>query len=280
MALNSIITNLVTDTVRSTVKFDFAVNDLLSKFEDKCPPREELERIIKQKQALDNNASHIQNNISSFNNTTSDIRNIIRTLKSTVNVILNIPIPTSVPPGAGIPVNFITRLVDTLKDTKDNLTQNENLISVSGNSLDILSSSLNNIKSKLNSLDSKIYNCLQELINTMTEEEKLKFIDKFNIDVNKVNNPPIDGGNLIDDISSNQFDYKGFKFEIQSDNQPGIIISRKRILAINLSTGQKYVGEWSYSSGVQVLIDEMKYTIDNHLVSIDPNGPTLQKEKS
>jgi hypothetical protein len=47
--LSKIIVRSITKVVRSTAKFDIAIDNIMDKFKDSCPPREELLKIIKTK---------------------------------------------------------------------------------------------------------------------------------------------------------------------------------------------------------------------------------------
>ena len=47
--LSKIIVRSITKVVRSTAKFDIAIDNIMDKFKDSCPPREELLKIVKQK---------------------------------------------------------------------------------------------------------------------------------------------------------------------------------------------------------------------------------------
>tara|TARA_R110001599_G_scaffold288465_3_gene491319 strand:- start:935 stop:2542 length:1608 start_codon:yes stop_codon:yes gene_type:complete len=64
----------------------------------------------------------IQQPLQILETTSSNLRNVIVTVKAAVKVIKLIPIPTSVPPGVGIPVNIITILSDALDQLDKLLT--------------------------------------------------------------------------------------------------------------------------------------------------------------
>jgi hypothetical protein len=50
--LSKIIVRSITKVVRSTAKFDIAIDNIMDKFKDSCPPREELLKIIRQKNQI------------------------------------------------------------------------------------------------------------------------------------------------------------------------------------------------------------------------------------
>ena len=50
--LSKILIKTTTNVVKNTARFELAVDDLASKFEDSCPPKDELLKIVQQKNLL------------------------------------------------------------------------------------------------------------------------------------------------------------------------------------------------------------------------------------
>ena len=57
--LSKIIVRSITKVVRSTAKFDIAIDNIMDKFKDFCPPREELLKIVKQKNQIQSSLSQV-----------------------------------------------------------------------------------------------------------------------------------------------------------------------------------------------------------------------------
>ena len=82
--------------------------------------RSQLSVTINNIDALKQGLITVQQPLQTLEITAQNLDNIITTVKAAVKVIKLIPLPTSVPPGVGIPVNVLTILSDSL-DTLDKL---------------------------------------------------------------------------------------------------------------------------------------------------------------
>jgi hypothetical protein len=93
--LSKIIVRSITKVIKSTSKFDIAIDDIIDKFKDSCPPKKELLRIIKQKNQISNSLSQVLTILNTLNTTTNSAKNLITTLNITVKIIKSIPVPYS-----------------------------------------------------------------------------------------------------------------------------------------------------------------------------------------
>ena len=259
MSFISIINHLIKNTVNSTVKFDFIIESLFNKFNNGCPTINELNNIIVQKQNLEKSIVLIQNNINVLNTTKGNIQNIIKVLENTLNVLKSLPLPVSVPPGAGLPTGYIITLADKLGNVKDLVTSNKNLIQTTSQVSSILSDSLSSIKNKIGTLETKILECLTPLLESMSEEEKNTYLS---------NNFNFDSINLINDLNPNtpledSLIYDGFKIEIEYNSKNNFLVPQRRAIAKSLNSNLKIKGEYSFTSNISTLIEEMKYILNS-----------------
>jgi hypothetical protein len=182
---------------------------------------------------INNSISKLQN----LQNTLNQINTYIAIFGAIVAVLSAIPIPTAVPPGIGVPVNLITRIVQTLEKA-NKLVISLNVI------LAIATISLENEVEKLNELILKLKN---------------------------VNLTGLDSQQLADLTASiynntDQFPpYKGFKFKIKEEqNQAFVVKGNKRHYAVatNRDGVETLKSEYSFTLDPNDLIDQLKLIID------------------
>jgi len=157
--------------------------------------------------------------------------------------ILSIPIPTSVPPGIGIPVNLIFKLQNILAKAEKIITGLSSIISIIPPILESSIFELESLKLEL------------ENINGLIDSKAINSLDNNQLT------------SLLNSIrSSNKFDdYKGFKFSIKEEqNQKFVIEGNKRhyAVAIDRYGVDALRSEYSFTQDPQVLVDQLKVIID------------------
>ncbi len=193
-------------------------------------------------------ATNLRNNtITLINNSIGKLQNLQTTLNqintylaifnAIVTVLSAIPIPTSVPPGIGIPINIITRIVKTIESANK-------LISALNVVLAVASVSLENEIGKLNELILKLKNV--NLIGLNSQQ----LADLTSSIYNNVDNfPP----------------YKGFKFKIKVEENKAFEVKgnkRRYAVATNRDGVEVLKSEYSFTLDPNDLIDQLKLVID------------------
>jgi hypothetical protein len=197
---------------------------------------------------LRNNTITLINNsigkLSSLQKIISQISTYITIFSLIVAVLSAIPIPTAVPPGIGIPVNLIIRIVKTL-ERANKLILALNVV------LAISSVVLENEISKLNDLIDRIKDISQLLdIKTSTNLDQQQLTD------------------LTSSIFNNtdQFEeYKGFRFKIKEEQNKAFVVKgniRHFAVAINRDGTEVLKSELSFTLDPQDLVDQLKLIID------------------
>jgi hypothetical protein len=164
-----------------------------------------------------------------------------------VAILSAIPVPTAVPPGVGIPVSVITRIVNQLQKAVK------------------LISSLAVISAIALVLLEKEISALQDLINQLNAINQV--LDDKAAQLNQE-----DLNSLIDSIgyTGNDYpEYKGFKFAIKEEQTLGAAqavvvkgIKRHYAVAINRDGSEVVRSENSFTQDPQVLVDSVKIIID------------------
>ena len=212
------------------------------------------------------------------------------------NTITSLPIPTSVPPGVGLPLNVITQLSqnldrlsdqakkvegagelinETVPEINDKLDRtNDTLIII----LDVVTILLDIIifidyiaksgQSSLNDLRDQvgndINNTLEESGNSSNEGENV--------------NDQLDLLSRLNPNSTNPLFYKGFRLTLQYQLGEGEL-TQTRVLGVNPSNGVSLASDLSYTTSPEVLVQEIQFKIDNYdLIFInDPNIPVFDQ---
>jgi hypothetical protein len=192
---------------------------------------------------LRNNAvSLINNNIKKLENLQNTLKRISTTItifSTIISVLSAIPIPTSVPPGVGIPVSLIIRIVKSIERANK-------LISALGAILAISTVLLTNEINQLNAL-----------------RERLKEVSL------KLDGKSIDSLSTLSDLflptGLDYPPYKGFNFKIKEEQDPRFVVKgnkRKYAVAINKRGIEQIKSEFSFTQDPNDLIEQLKLVID------------------
>lgn len=155
------------------------------------------------------------------------------TLFSTiVSILSSIPIPTSVPPGIGIPVNVITKIIILLEKANKIVLALSALLPTAIVSLEKAIQILEELKAQLLPINGEL-------------ESKLPPVPvRFGTDY-----PP----------------YKGFKFALREENDPRFVVrgnKRHYAVAINKQNIEQLKSEPSFTLDPNDLIEQLKLVID------------------
>ena len=294
--LSKLLVKSITKTIKSTAKFELAVDDLIEKFKDSCPPKSELLKIVQQKNQIQTALQNVVDAFTSVQQTVDITDTLVSTVGGAVKIIKTLPFPVSVPPGVGIPVNVITILADSLDTLGDLLKGAKGALKIVPTASQSITSAAQSVITKLQSLDLVLNKCIEDLAENggadggpMTQEEKNELIleigsvaatsgNTTNVQINTTNDQLL--LNQLNPDSLNPFLYRrgsdksyDWKLEIEYNADNEFAFPERRIKAININEDTKNVfrgvtiynlqyGRWSYSTSVLVLIQEAQFRID------------------
>ena len=274
MALGTIIAGLVKNAARSLVNFELAVDPILERLQQACPPQAELEARIKQKNSITTALTQVQTALTTMVQTGQTVTGIINVADIAVRVIKNLPLPTAVPPGVGIPINVINRFTDTLIKLSDLIKVSKGVVSSIAPAVQSLNNDIQTILSALARLDVLLVGCLEADTVGLTDEEKEDYFTSLGVNLNTLDttsSPEVNiaGGQALEDSlapnSNNPLIYKDFKLIIDNDKENTLSFPRRRIVATRVTDAVQIVGDYSFSSSTQILVDEIKFKIDKYL---------------
>ena len=270
-----IVGSMVKNATKSAVKFELAIDPLIAQLQKSCPPRAEIDKILAQKNQLEQALTQIQSSLDSLTGTGNKVNRVLSTVDTSISVIKALPVPTSVPPGVGIPLNIITTLSDTLDTLGIIVKEGKGVISQVAPSTQIITDIISKVQSKLAQLEGLIVGCLEAETEGMSDDEKEAYFSSLGIDLtskdasnsgaNSLNgNDTIQNETLEDRLSPNSPNpvvYKGFTLTIDSDAGNKFSFPSRRAVGVN-EEGVKIKTPFSFSSSTQVLLDTVKWEID------------------
>ena len=116
----------------------------------------QIEGIYETTNSLKSSLQSLRTPINTLQNSVSGIQGVVDTISSVVTVIKLLPIPTSVPPGIGIPINVITIFADTLDSIGKLLDVAKSNLKIIPQSTKLMIGIINNTIQKLNGIEQLI----------------------------------------------------------------------------------------------------------------------------
>ena len=235
------------------------VLSLLNKFSSGCPDSKELQKIIRIRSTLLNHLTSFEKRIAVFQSIAAKLTAIVSIVSALVKVITSIPIPTAIIPpmtgGIGLPLsipNKFSAALVKLNKILDRLLGDAAAILVVVTTISLV---IKNLKDRLNSIDLAIQQCsigqpadLNQILATAQ--------------------PPANTGTegTPKDAQGNpdpNYLYKGYVLAIIEDPNSPKIAPLRYAVAKDKNGTIRLRGESSFSSDTQVLLDELKFKIDN-----------------
>jgi hypothetical protein len=226
---------------------------ILSKFTNQCPTSKEMQIIISQRNNLLKVINSFESRLNRLKGTANKFDRVISTLKTAIRIIKNIPLPTAIIPpmsgGLGIPIKILTTYSDALIRLNKYLdvleADKEGVIAI----INSTSNTLANLKQRLTSVDLAIQECSKQSPN----------LASIVADAQPKENTGSEG------TPDSNYEYKGYKLEIIQDPNSPKIAPRRFAIAKDRRGIVVLKGQPSFSSSTDVLLEEIKFRIDNQL---------------
>lgn len=249
------------------VQIQSQVVSLLNKFSTGCPNTKELEKIIKIRSTLINHLTSFEKRIDAFARIATQITIAVGILNVLIKIITSIPTPTAIIPGqvggVGIPISVLTKHSNAL--VKLNKTLDRLLGEAAAITAIILSIQplIANLKDRLTSIDIAIQQCS---VGQPTDLEQILATAQPPENTGSEGTPTDAQGNIDPNyIHTNVKTGKTYKLAIQQDPNSPNIAPRRFATATDSRGIVMLTGPSSFSSSTQVLLDEIKFRIDNQL---------------
>ena len=193
-----------------------------------------------------NTVTLINNSINKLNNlekTLSQISIYITIFSAIIAVLSALPIPTAVPPGIGVPVSLITKIVKTLEKANKLVLALNTLLAIATvlleNEISKLNDLINQLKQVNQLLDGKTLNLDEQSLTDLTNSFRTN-VDQFPM-------------------------YKGFKFKLKEEQNPAFVVKgnkRHYAVAIDRDGVEAIKSEYSFTLDPNDLVEQLKLVID------------------
>jgi hypothetical protein len=258
-----------------------------------------LNAAVVQKNLLQNGLSTITSPLTTLETLSDTVGGAITGINTAVTVIKALPIPT----GFGLPVGIVTTFAASLDTLKITLDKFGGPLKIIPSSIDQINAILVPIVGKLNSLNEifdKLYQIIafirlllsapitQSDVDTALQDITAKLQQSLAISVGP-SSTTIENDALLSSLdpnSNNPLYYKGFRLILEFDPNNTFSFPARRIKAENNRGVKLYSvppdqgsGEvntsssYSFSSSTEVLINEVKFNIDQYLIK----NPQIEK---
>ncbi len=276
MALAKFISKIVQSITKTTFQFNKTLDVLIDRFKEGCPTTKELESLVIQKNQIHGALDQINQKIATLNKVAQGSEVAVEALKAGKTVIKQLPIPSSVPPGVGLPLSVTNNLADSLDNLGTLIDKEEASLESIPEALELISNDVGEVITKLNEFDVVLNDCIEKdpgitsdsLLETTFELEGVL----SEVDLEKLlNTPP---GLLYGDyylrLSFPPTDTSLIKKQIIAQNKESVIDGD--FYNENIPV-EKLLGDESFSSSNVVLVDEMKWLIDTKDLIFPPPEP-------
>jgi hypothetical protein len=219
------------------------------------PTQPELARIISRKNRLVKQLNRLLKVIQSTEKFINSNKKFIDIISKTILGldIASLALPSSIPPGIGIPVGIINKSGDVINLLKNQIKGEQGKIDNLSSPLTLLKSVIAQALQYLNLLDNLVQHCYPDA----NQEQISAELTAITIGESNQESP------IVTDIN-------GFTMGVETEPQLSTLsIKRRRATATNKQGVVMLTGEWSFSSIDQILIDELVFYIQTNDLRAD-----------
>ena len=218
-----------------------------------CPTQAELSRIISRKNRLVKQLNRLLKVIQSTEKFINSIKKFIDTISKTILGldISSLALPSSIPPGIGIPVGIINKSGDVINLLKNQIKGEQGKIDNLVSPLTLLKSVIAQALQYLNLLDNLVQHCYPDA----NQEQISAELTAITTDESNQGSP------IVTDVN-------GFTMGVETELTDSSL-KRRRAIATNKQGVVMLTGEWSFSSIDQILIDELVFYIQTNNLKAD-----------
>ncbi len=276
MALEDFISKIVTSITRATFQFNKSLDVLIDKFKEGCPTTDELKKLIIQKNEINGALEQIEQKIATLNKVAKGSEIAAEALNTGKTIIKQIPAPSSVPPGVGLPLNVFNNFSDALDNLGTLIDKEKASLDSIPEALDIIKKDVGEVITKLNEFDVVLNDCIEKDPNITAEDLEATTENFVGVLTNEaleeiLTTPP---GLLYGDyylrLNFLSTDFSFDKKQIIAQNKESVIdgeFYNENALVETL------LGDESFSSSNLVLVNEMKWLIDTKDLIFPPPEP-------
>lgn len=242
------------------VQVQKSVLNIISKFATECPNQKELQKIINVRNNLLKHITALKQRVQKLSTVARGLENTTRTVQLLIKVITSIPLPTAIIPpqvgGVGVPVSLLTKYSNTLvklNKTLDRLIDESAAINAV---IQSINAPLQVTEARLKAIDILLTDC-------STGKGLADLAAIVNATQPKGNTGT--EGTPIDTLTGQpdpKYTYRGYTLAVIQDPNSPKIAPRRFAVAKDRRGIIMLKGQPSFSSSVDILLDEIKFRID------------------
>ena len=210
-----------------------------------CPAPSELEKLLKVKQILEENILRLSKSLEPVQQTVQTTQSIISAISPILTILKGLPIPAK-----WVTVGTATKFSDILNDTKIFLE----VLNIQIGNLNYTITTTQNVflevTSKLSLIDVVLTLCSTEQSTSIEQSSTPEFQNLIATLNEERNQNPLSE------------EYRGYLIEVKNDPDSPAIAPRRFAVAIAPTGAIVYKGPISFSSSTKILIDEVRFYID------------------
>jgi hypothetical protein len=237
--------------LRSTIQKK--VLELLKEFANGCPNVERMKQILAIRNNLLKTIDSFQKRVDAVKPLADNLQPAITAASLALNIIVNLPTPTAVIPpqtgGVGVPMSVLNRYAQTISTLALTIAVIEADIKAINSIVTSVSVPIKTLRDRLQAIDVKIAQC------TRDSSDPAAVVDTAQ--------PKENTGS--EGTPNEDYLYKGYTLEIIQDPNSPTIAPRRYAIAKDKRGIAVLRGQSSFSSDTQILLDEIKFRIDNQL---------------
>jgi len=246
------------------------VNEIILELLNQCPPPPVLEQMSKTVNNINSLMNKVDKQVGQLNKLPKQLDKPIKAGKIIVEILAHMPLPSTIglPPGpaGGVIFSVPTGVIQTQAQV---LTFTSNMINTLENDqkaiLGILSSAsgvFTPIRSKINRIEMLLSRCLSNP--NLTDKDRKDILDGLQ-DKNTGTSGTTAGGNGKGVEYTSTTNGNTYTISIVTNTETGISVPQRQAVAKDFRGIIVLKGPLSFASSEQVLIDELKFRIDNQL---------------
>lgn len=279
-------------------KVSTTVLELETNFESGSPSSQKLQRITNKRNNLVKRTQSFEKRVGKFQKIPKRVRSVTKRLKKILRVLLALPIPTSVPPGIGIPLAVTNKYADILHKIKELIKQAdsvaigiEGVMEIEGGITELIGS----LNGRLGVLDNLVaFAAIENEIKKLPiDDQKAKgFLNDDNEYISSTLMPLLltgnneDANNLLATLDTdfklglsadevgfgkgNNYYHRGPNGDLYElaiiEDKDSPSFAKKRYAVAKAPSGVVVLkGQASFSADTDILLEEIKFRIDNQL---------------
>jgi len=214
---------------------------------------ETKEDITKAKIMRDNTLKVIndsENKLLKIRGILSKFTSLVSVFQTIINILSALPIPTSTPPGVGLPLGLIVKIIDKFQKAKEIVAALSAVLAIINPIIAEMIINLQDQRSRLKGIGDIIDDKSQEMFSSKELQ------DFYNSTTSRYGKLGIIEG----------LEYKGFKFALREENDPNFIVQgnkRRYAVALNRDGNEVLKSDASFTLDPDILIEELKLYIDS-----------------